>query len=65
MPKYSYFCRLCEEAYKVQMSAEEMESSVPRCPNCGEEEKQELYAVGQESGKSSCGGCCGNIHGCH
>jgi len=66
MPIYSYFCKACEEAYEIRMSLEEQETRIPRCPNCGEEEKQELYAVGQDGAKSGgCSGCCGNTHGCH
>ncbi|MCL1926782.1 MAG: hypothetical protein FWF95_06585 [Syntrophorhabdaceae bacterium] len=63
MPKFSYFCKACEEAYEVRMSMEEQEGLIPRCPSCYDEEKQELYAV-SDGARSGCGGHCGNAHGC-
>ncbi len=58
MPKYSYFCRACDEAYDVRLSSEEKESFVPRCPKCGSgEEKQELFGIAGDGGGG--GGCCG------
>jgi putative FmdB family regulatory protein len=58
MPRYSYFCKACDDPYDVRLSIEEKESFVPRCPNCGGgEEQQELYAVFGDGG--SAGGCCG------
>lgn len=64
MPKYSYFCKLCDEPYDVRMPLEEPEVLVPRCPNCGDEGKQELFAIGPDAAKSARGGCCGGGHGC-
>jgi len=56
MPRYSYFCKACDDPYDVRLSIEEKESFVPRCPNCGGgEEQQELYAVFGDGG--SAGGC--------
>ena len=64
MPTYSYYCRECSESYKIQMSMEEQETRALRCPNCGAEERQELYSISSDGGKGSCGGCCGGAHGC-
>jgi len=64
MPKYSYYCRACDEAYDVLMSAEEQQTGSCCCPNCGDEEKQELYSVSSGGEKSACSGCSG-AHGCH
>jgi DNA-directed RNA polymerase subunit RPC12/RpoP len=64
MPKYSYFCKTCDEAYDLKMSSEEQKTSVPHCPSCGDGENQELYGVASDGDKSACAGCSGS-HGCH
>lgn len=65
MPKYSYFCKACDEPYEVRMSMEEMETWSPRCPACGSDAgTQELFGVAGDVDPAH-GGCCGGgHHGC-
>ena len=65
MPTFRYFCKWCEEAYQLKMSIEELESRISYCPKCGEEGKQELYAVSPDDESAWSGYCGSDNRGCH
>jgi len=63
--KFSYLCEACDESYEVKMQMEEQETWIARCPKCGNEGKQGLYAIAPDGAKGGgCSGCGGKLHGC-